>query len=129
MAGCPRRARSGAGEEEIRGEGEGRAEEAGRIEALRDERTRKLLGARDAKLRRWVEAALPGCSVQHPEWSNDLRRMAATSHTPILFGTLDVVWHGKDHYDMYNAGMLGDCTAVHRAQTPYRETCPVRIRG
>ena len=87
----------------------------------------KRLAMRDAKLVVWPEAALPGFISNHPEWSANLRRMSATSRTPILFGTLDVVWHSNGDYDYYNAAMLVDSTGVLNAQEPYRKSFLVPI--
>ena len=102
-------------------------ENQGRIQVILDDITTKRLAAHDAKLILWPEAALPGFIAEHPEWSSALRRMAATSRTPILFGTLDLVWHGPGDYDYYNAAMLVDSTGVLNAQEPYRKSFLVPI--
>ena len=68
-----------------------------------------------------------GSSPEHPEWKRDLTSMAHGSHTPILFGTLDIVWHGPGDYDYYNAAMLADSTGVINAQEPYRKSFLVPI--
>ncbi len=103
------------------------AENQERIQVILDDITMQRIAAHDAKLILWPEAALPGFIANHPEWSSALRRMAATSHTPIIFGTLDVVWHGIDDYDYYNAAMLVDSAGVLNAQPPYRKTYLVPI--
>ena len=103
------------------------AENQSRIESILDEITRKRLAAHDAKLILWPEASLPGFIEEHPEWSSDLRSMARSSHTPILFGTLDVEWHGPGDYDYYNAAMLVDSMGVLNAQPPYRKSYLVPI--
>ena len=103
------------------------AENQSRIESILDEITRKRLAAHDAKLILWPEASLPGFIAEHPEWSSDLRSMARSSHTPILFGTLDVEWHGPGDYDYYNAAMLVDSMGVLNAQPPYRKSYLVPI--
>jgi apolipoprotein N-acyltransferase len=103
------------------------AENQSRIESILDEITRKRLAAHDAKLILWPEASLPGFIAEHPEWSSDLRSMARSSHTPILFGTLDVEWHGPGDYDYYNAAMLVDSAGVLNAQPPYRKSYLVPI--
>ncbi len=56
-----------------------------------------------------------------------MRSLARDSHTPLLFGTLDVVWHGPGDYDYYNAAMLVDSMGVLNAQEPYRKTYLVPI--
>lgn len=103
------------------------AENQGRIQVILDSITTGRLAARDARLVLWPEAALPGFISQHPEWSSDMRRMAAQSQTPIIFGTLDVVWHAAGVYDEYNAAMLVDSTGVLNAQEPYRKSYLVPI--
>jgi len=103
------------------------AENQSRIEGILDEITKKRLDARDAKLVLWPEAALPGFISEHPEWSSDMRRMSRDSRTPILFGTLDLEWHGPGDYDYYNAAMLVDSMGVLNAQQPYRKSFLVPI--
>ena len=92
-----------------------------------DEITRKRLADHDAKLVLWPEAALPGFFVEHPEWRRDVMSMARGARTPILFGTLDNVWHGKGEYDYYNAAMLADSTGTIGSQPPYRKSFLVPI--
>ena len=103
------------------------ADNQSRIEGILDEITRKRLAAHDAKLVLWPEASLPGFIEEHPEWSSDLRAMARTSRTPILFGTLDLEWHGPGDYDYYNAAMLVDSMGVLNSQPPYRKSYLVPI--
>jgi apolipoprotein N-acyltransferase len=92
-----------------------------------DEITRKRLAERDAKLVLWPEAALPGFIAEHPEWKRDLTSMARGSRTPILFGTLDIVWHAPGDYDYYNAAMLADSTGTIGSQPAYRKSFLVPI--
>ncbi|MEP7088356.1 MAG: apolipoprotein N-acyltransferase, partial [Gemmatimonadota bacterium] len=103
------------------------AENQGRIQGILDDITMKRIAQHDAKLILWPEASLPGFISDHPEWSSAMRRMAAMSHTPILFGTLDLVWHGPGDYDYYNAAMLVDSAGVLNAQEPYRKSYLVPI--
>jgi apolipoprotein N-acyltransferase len=103
------------------------ADNRSRIQGILDEITRKRLASHDAKLILWPEAALPGFISEHPEWSGDLRRMSRDARTPILFGTLDVEWHGPGDYDYYNAAMLVDSMGVLNAQPPYRKSFLVPI--
>ncbi|MBA2683936.1 MAG: apolipoprotein N-acyltransferase [Gemmatimonadaceae bacterium] len=103
------------------------AENQGRIQGILDDITMKRIAQHDAKLILWPEASLPGFISDHPEWSSAMRRMAAVSHTPILFGTLDLVWHGPGDYDYYNAAMLVDSAGVLNAQEPYRKSYLVPI--
>jgi apolipoprotein N-acyltransferase len=103
------------------------AENQASIQGILDTITRKRLDLRDAKLVLWPEAALPGFISEHPEWSSDLRRMARESHTPILFGTLDIEWHGPGDYDYYNAAMLVDSMGALNGQPPYRKSFLVPI--
>ncbi|MEP7065863.1 MAG: apolipoprotein N-acyltransferase [Gemmatimonadota bacterium] len=103
------------------------AENQSRIEGILDDITRKRLAANDAKLVLWPEASLPGFIAEHPEWSSDVRTMARTARTPILFGTLDIEWHGPGDYDYFNAAMLVDSAGVLNAQPPYRKSYLVPI--
>lgn len=96
------------------------------IETL-DEITRKRLADHDAKLVLWPEAALPGFIAEHPEWKRDLTSMARAAHTPILFGTLDIVWHGPGDYEYFNAAMLADSTGTIGSQPAYRKSYLVPI--
>jgi apolipoprotein N-acyltransferase len=103
------------------------AENQPHIVGILDEITRKRLVARDAKLILWPEAALPGFIAEHPEWKRDVTSMAAGARTPILFGTLDIVWHGPGDYDYYNAAMLADSTGTIGSQPSYRKSYLVPI--
>ena len=103
------------------------AENQSRIEGILDSITNTRLATHDAKLVLWPEASLPGFIEEHPEWSRDLRAMARSSRTPILFGTLDLEWHGPGDYDYYNAAMLVDSAGVLNAQPPYRKSYLVPI--
>ena len=103
------------------------AQNQSRIQVILDDLTRKRLALHDAKLIVWPEAALPGFIAEHPEWSSDLRAMSRDARTPILFGTLDIVWHGPDDYDYYNAAMLVDSMGVLNSQPPYRKSYLVPI--
>jgi apolipoprotein N-acyltransferase len=103
------------------------AENQSRIEGILDEITRKRLAANDSKLILWPEASLPGFIAEHPEWSRDVRTMSRATRTPILFGTLDIEWHGPGDYDYYNAAMLSDSMGVLNAQPPYRKSFLVPI--
>ncbi|HMA03647.1 MAG: apolipoprotein N-acyltransferase [Gemmatimonas sp.] len=103
------------------------AENQGRIEGILDDITRKRLASHDARLVLWPEASLPGFIAEHPEWISDVRRMSREAHTPILFGTLDLEWHGPGDYDYYNAAMLVDSAGMLNAQPPYRKSYLVPI--
>lgn len=103
------------------------AENQSHIISTLDDITRRRLEQHDAKLVLWPEAALPGFIAEHPEWKRDLTGLASESHTPILFGTLDIVWHGRGDYDYYNAAMLADSTGTIGSQPPYRKSFLVPI--
>jgi apolipoprotein N-acyltransferase len=103
------------------------AENQSKIEEILDQITRQRIAAGDAKLILWPEASLPGFIVEHPEWIRDVRTMARQSRTPLLFGTLDLEWHGPGDYDYYNAAMLADSAGVLNAQPPYRKSYLVPI--
>ena len=53
--------------------------------------------------------------------------MARAANTPIIFGTLDVEWHGPGDYDYYNAALLVDSAGVLNSQPPYRKSYRVPI--
>lgn len=103
------------------------AENQGRIEGILDDITRKRLATHDAKLILWPEASLPGFIAEHPEWIRDVRTMSREARTPILFGTLDLEWHGPGDYDYYNAAMLVDSAGMLNTQPPYRKSYLVPI--
>lgn len=103
------------------------ADNQSRIQVILDDITAKRLATHDAKLVLWPEAALPGFIAEHPEWSQALRTMSRNARTPILFGTLDIEWHGPGDYDYYNAAMLVDSMGVLNAQPPYRKSYLVPI--
>ena len=75
----------------------------------------------------WPEAALPGFLPDHPDWATDVGALAAQSHTPILFGVLDVDFPAPGEFEYFNAAMLADSTGSLRSQPPYhkRELVPV----
>jgi apolipoprotein N-acyltransferase len=103
------------------------AENQSRIEGILDDITRKRIADGDAKLILWPEASLPGLISEHPEWIRDVRTMSREARTPILFGTLDLEWHGPADYDYYNAAMLADSVGMLNAQPPYRKSYLVPI--
>jgi apolipoprotein N-acyltransferase len=102
-------------------------ENQGSIQGILDSITRKRIAQHDARLILWPEAALPGFISEHPEWSRDLRTMSRAANTPIIFGTLDVEWHGPGDYDYYNAALLVDSAGVLNSQPPYRKSYLVPI--
>ena len=88
------------------------------------------LGAGPApRLILWPEAALPGFMMEHPEWADSVRSIAAAYHTPIIFGVLDVVFAdgGDEQYEIYNAAMLADSTGRLGSQPPYHKSYLVPI--
>jgi len=103
------------------------AQNQSRILSTLDGITRRRLEQHDAKLVLWPEAALPGFIAEHPEWRRDLTELASRSHTPILFGTLDLDMRSRTDYDYYNAALLADSTGTIGSQPPYRKSFLVPI--
>jgi apolipoprotein N-acyltransferase len=75
----------------------------------------------------WPEASLPDFMSQHSEWRDSLRALAATTHAPLLFGVLDVVWSSPTAYEIYNAAELADSTGIVGAQASYHKEYLVPI--
>ncbi len=99
----------------------------GRIVGILSRLTRERLARHDAQLILWPEVALPGFLVEHPEWVDTLHTLAATYHTPILFGVLDLVVRGIGDYDYFNAAMLVDSAGRLGTQPPYRKSYLVPV--
>jgi apolipoprotein N-acyltransferase len=91
------------------------------------DRTRAGLAAGQPALIVWPETALPDFLVQHKDWSDSLRALAATSHVPLLFGVIDLQWYPNGTYDFYNAALLADTTGAISRQPPYRKEFLVPI--
>ncbi|HWZ60123.1 MAG TPA: apolipoprotein N-acyltransferase, partial [Gemmatimonadaceae bacterium] len=75
----------------------------------------------------WPETSLPDFLVNHKDWPDSIRTLAATSHVPLLFGVIDVQWYPDGTYDYYNAAMLADSTGAISHQAPYRKEFLVPI--
>jgi apolipoprotein N-acyltransferase len=106
------------------------AENQGRILGILADLTRERLARHDARLVLWPEAALPGFLLNHPGWSATLRQLAASSHTPILFGVLDITFpnpNDSSDYDYYNAAMLVDSLGRLGTQPTYRKSYLVPV--
>ena len=68
--------------------------------------TRQALDHDHPQLMAWPEVTLNDYLGAHPEWSDSLRALTAGSGVPLLLGFLDVTWHSRTDYDVYNAAML-----------------------
>lgn len=99
----------------------------GRIVGILSSLTRQELSHDTAQLLLWPEAALPDNFAAHPEWADTMRTLATTYHTPILFGTIDVVWQSPTDYEYYNAAMLADAAGRIGAQPTYHKTFVVPV--
>ncbi len=75
----------------------------------------------------WPEASLPDFLSNHGEWRDSLRALAAETHTPLLFGVLDVTWLSPVSYDYFNAAELADSTGQLGAQPAYHKEYLVPI--
>lgn len=83
--------------------------------------TREVARRDDPALIVWPEVALPGFLVEHPEWRDTLRAIAADRPVPLVFGVLDVEYTSATTYEYYNAAMLADSAGQVGAQPPYRK--------
>lgn len=83
--------------------------------------SRQALSRDTASLLLWPEAALPDNFAAHPEWADTVSTLAATYHTPLLFGTIDVVWHSRTDFAYYNAAMLADAVGRIGLQPTYHK--------
>ena len=83
--------------------------------------TREVARRGEAKLIVWPEVALPGFLVEHPEWRDTLRAIAADRPVPLVFGVLDVEYTSATTYEYYNAAMLADSVGQVGSQPPYRK--------
>ena len=103
------------------------AQNQGRILGMLLSGSQRALAQDTPQLILWPEAALPGFLPDHPDWATDVSALAQQSHTPILFGVLDVEFPEPGKFEYFNAAMLADSTGSIRAQPPYhkRELVPV----
>lgn len=69
----------------------------------------------------WPESALPGYLPQQPNWVQAVGAFAAQSRTPILSGSLDVVFDDPRHYQTYNAAFYFDSLGLTRTYPPYHK--------
>jgi apolipoprotein N-acyltransferase len=91
------------------------------------DRTRAGLATERPALVVWPETALPDFLVNHRDWPDSIRTLAAGSHVPLLFGVIDVQWYPGGTYDFYNAALLADSTGAITRQPPYRKEFLVPI--
>ena len=103
------------------------AQNQGRILGMLLTGSQRALALDTPQLVVWPEAALPGFLPDHPDWATDVSALAAQSHTPILFGVLDVDFPAAGQMEYFNAAMLADSSGSIRSQPPYhkRELVPV----
>ena len=103
------------------------AQNQGRILGMLLTGSQRALALDTPQLVLWPEAALPGFLPDHPDWATDVSALAAQSHTPILFGVLDVDFPAAGQMEYFNAAMLADSSGSIRSQPPYhkRELVPV----
>jgi apolipoprotein N-acyltransferase len=99
----------------------------GRIVGVLSSLSRQTLSRDTAQLLLWPEAALPDNFFAHPDWADTMRTLATTYHTPILFGTIDVVWHSPSDFDYYNSAMLADTTGRIGTQPTYHKSYLVPV--
>jgi apolipoprotein N-acyltransferase len=89
--------------------------------------TREGLHRGAPKLVVWPEVALPGYLLQNPDWADTLRALSGPARTPILFGVIDVEFHGSrapdgtQEYELFNAAMTTDSTGGIARQRPYHK--------
>jgi apolipoprotein N-acyltransferase len=98
------------------------AENQGRILGMLLGGTREALASADARLVVWPEVSLPGFLPEHPEWENALAAVTRESHTPILFGVLDVQFPSPGQFEYFNAAMVVDSAGSIRSQPAYHKS-------
>lgn len=69
----------------------------------------------------WPESALPGWLPQQPGWIQAVGRFAAESRTPVLTGSLDVVFSTRRNYQTYNAAFYFDTLGLSRSYEVYHK--------
>ncbi|MGH7647543.1 MAG: apolipoprotein N-acyltransferase, partial [Gemmatimonadaceae bacterium] len=99
----------------------------GRIVGILSSLSRQGFAQQQAQLMLWPEAALPDNFMAHNEWVDTMHVLAAGSRTPILFGTIDVVWTSPTHYEYYNSAMVVDAAGRVGGQPAYHKTYLVPI--
>jgi len=99
----------------------------GRIVGILSSLARQGLAQDDPQLMLWPEAALPDNFLAHRDWADTMHVLAAATHTPILFGTIDVVWHSPTSYEYYNSAMVADSLGRVDERSTYHKTYLVPI--
>src|SRR6185312_7410185 len=99
----------------------------GRIVGILSTLARQGLAQDDPQLMLWPEAALPDNFLAHRDWADTMHVLAAATHTPILFGTIDVVWRTPTAYDYYNSAMVADSLGRVDVRSTYHKTYLVPI--
>lgn len=99
----------------------------GRIVGILSSLARQGLARDDPQLMLWPEAALPDNFLAHRDWADTMHVLAAAAHTPILFGTIDVVWHSPTSYEYYNSAMVADSLGRVDVRATYHKTYLVPI--
>lgn len=89
--------------------------------------SRQAAAEDDPQLLVWPEAALPGFLVNQPNWADTVRDVAASTHTPMIFGVLDVRWLPGGQYQYFNAAMFADAMGRIGVQRTYHKTYLVPI--
>ncbi len=77
----------------------------------------------------WPETALPDFLINHPAWTDSLRSLARTGHTPILFGLIDytITGPGPSDFEYYNAATVVDTSGRIGVQPSYHKVYLVPI--
>lgn len=99
----------------------------GHIVGILSSLTRQGFAQQPSQLTLWPEAALPDNFLAHSDWIDTMHALATASHTPILFGTIDVVWQTPTHYEYYNSAMVVDGAGRVGGQPAYHKTYLVPI--
>jgi len=99
----------------------------GKILGILTSLSRQALANQETQLVLWPEAALPDNFLAHGDWVDTMHTLAAQSHTPFLFGTIDVVWDSPTSYQYYNSAMVVDQAGRIGGQPAYHKTYLVPI--
>lgn len=99
----------------------------GKILGILTSLSRQSLRQRESQLVLWPEAALPDNFLAHGGWIDTLHALAVQSHTPFLFGTIDVVWNSPTSYEYYNSAVVVDQAGRIAGQPTYHKTYLVPI--
>jgi apolipoprotein N-acyltransferase len=83
--------------------------------------SRDVSAAAPVDLFLWPESALPGYLPQRPDWARAVGVFARQHRTPVLTGSLDVVFADRRRYQTYNAAFFFDSLGLTGPYPPYHK--------